>query len=129
MQSARVLVVLIREFAARMQTSQDQLDTRDFFLRVLVNGHAAAIVVDLDRAILVDRDFNLLAVTCKCFVDGVIDDLMRQVIRPGRVGIHTRPTPDRFESTEDFDVRSIVSLSHSILSPEYGLLEKCPAAF
>ncbi len=114
-QAARVLVVLVREFAARVQAREDQFDARNLFLRVLVDGHAAAVVVDLERAVLVDRDLDLLAVTGERLVDGVVDDLMSQVIRPRGVGVHARPAPDRFKTAEDLDVRSIVTFTHSIL--------------
>ena len=115
MQSARELVVLVGEFAARMQAREDQLDTGDLFLGMFVDGHAAAIVTDLERPVPEDRDLDLLAVAGKRLVDRVVDDLVRQVIRARSVGVHARPTPDRFEPAEDLDVRSIVSLSHSIL--------------
>jgi hypothetical protein len=53
-------------------------------------------------------------VTRKRFVNGVIDDFVRQVIRPRSIGVHARTAPDRFESTEDFNVRSVVSCSHRL---------------
>jgi hypothetical protein len=114
-QATRVLVVLVGEFAARVQAREDQLDARDLFLRVLVDRHAAAVVINFEGTVLVDRDVDLLAVTGQCFVDRVVDDLVRQVIWPRSVGIHARPPPDRFETAEDLDVRSIVTFTHSIL--------------
>ena len=43
-QTAGVLVVVLVELAACMQPGEDQFDARDFFLRVLVDRHAAPVV-------------------------------------------------------------------------------------
>ena len=98
-----------------MQARQDKLDAWNLFLRVLVDRHAAAVVTHLERTIFEDGYVDFLAVTRKRFVDRVVDDLMRQVVRSRGIRVHARTTPNRFESAEDFNVRSIVSLSHSIL--------------
>ncbi len=50
-------------------------------------------------------------------VDAVVDDLVGEVIRPGRVGVHARPSPDGLESAQDFDVLSGVRLAHSVVGP------------
>ena len=62
-QAAGELVVLVGEFAARMQAREDQLDAADLLLRMDVHRHAAAIVRHLQRAVLEQRDIDLLAVT------------------------------------------------------------------
>ena len=37
-------------------------------------------------------------------VDAVVDDLMSQMIRPRRIGIHPRPPPHGLEPAKDLDV-------------------------
>jgi len=76
MQTARILVVLVIEFATRMQARQDQLDAGNFFFRVFVDRHAPPVIDNFDRAILVHRDFDFLTVARKRFVNTVVDDFM-----------------------------------------------------
>ena len=47
-QAARHLVAGTAELAASMQDCEDHLDSRDFFLLVLLNRNAAAVVDDRD---------------------------------------------------------------------------------
>ena len=48
MQAARHLVAGTAELAAGMQDGENNLDSRDFFLLVLLNRNAAAVVDDRD---------------------------------------------------------------------------------
>jgi len=48
----------------------------------------------------------------KRFVNTVVDDFMGEVIGPGRIGVHTGPAPYRLQPAKDFDVRSVVAISH-----------------
>jgi len=112
-EAAGELVVLIREFAARMQAREDELDAAHLLFRMDVDRHAAAIVGDFERAVLVEHDVDALCVPGHRLVDRVVDDFVREMIRAARVGVHARPATYRFEPTQNFDVGSGVGLSHS----------------
>src|SRR5690606_6296028 len=92
-QAAGVAVVLARELAARVQLREDQLDARNFLLRVNIHGHAAPVVDDLERAVLVDVDLDALRVPGDRLVDAVVDDLVREVVRTLSVRVHAGPAP------------------------------------
>ena len=49
-QSAGMLVGLVVEFSAGVQARQDQFDAADLLLRMNVDRHAAAVVLDLARS-------------------------------------------------------------------------------
>jgi hypothetical protein len=116
-QAAGELVILVREFAARVQLGENHLDARQLFLGVLVHRHAAPVVSDLERTVLVDGYLDLLAVPCKRLVNAVVDDLVREMIGPGRVGVHARPPAHRFQPAQDFDVRGVVGFCHYVKLP------------
>ena len=112
MKPARIFVILVREFSTGMQPCQDQLNTRNLFLGMLVDRHPTPVVTDLKRTVLVQLHVDTLAMACHCLVDAVIDDLMREVIRPGRIGIHARTAPDRLQATHYLEVRGAIALAH-----------------
>ena len=117
MQTAGELVILVRELAAGMQLGEDHLDAGQFFLGVLVHRHATAIVGDFERTVLVDGYLDLLAVSRKRLVNTVVDNFVREVIRPGRVGVHARPAAYGFKPAQDFDVRGVVGFCHYVKLP------------
>ena len=97
-QAAGELVGLVGEFAAGVQAREDQLRAAHLLLRVDVDRHAAAVVRDLERAVLVERDVDLLAVAGDRLIDAVVDDFVREVIGARGVRVHARPSPDGFET-------------------------------
>ena len=53
----------------------------------------------------------VVAVACERLVDGVVDDLVDEVVEPagpGRPDVHARPLANRFEALENLDVISAV---------------------
>ncbi len=92
-QAAGEPVRLVGELAARVQPREDQLDTAHLLLRMDVDGHATAVVGDLQRAVLEEDDVDLLAVPREGLIDAVVDDLMGQVIGPRGVRVHAGPAP------------------------------------
>ena len=86
---------------------QDDLGRGALLLRVLVDRDAAAVVDDGDRLVRVDRDRDVVAVAGERLVDGVVDDLVDQVMeaaRAGRADVHARPLAHRVEAPEDRDL-------------------------
>ncbi len=110
-QTARHLVAVIVEFAARVQHRHDDFGRR-FPARVLIDGNTAAVVDDGDRVVDVDRDVDLVAEPGQRFVDGVVHHLVDEVVEAGRTrrpDVHGRPLADSFQPLENLDlVRTVV---------------------
>ena len=111
-QTAGELVVLVREFSARVQPRQDQLNTAELFLRMNVDRHAAAVVRHLQRTVLEQRDVDALGVTGLRFVDRIVDDFVSEVIGSARVRVHAGTPAYGIESAEYFNVGSGIGLGH-----------------
>jgi hypothetical protein len=73
---------------------------------VLIDGNAAAVVDDGDRAVDVDRDVDLIAEAGQRFVDRVVDDFVDEVVQPaGRSTRCTSPAAcGRLRALEDLDL-------------------------
>jgi hypothetical protein len=110
-QTARDLVAVVVELAAGVQHRQHDLGGR---LAALVTIHrdAAAVVDDRHRIVDVDRDVDLVAVSGQRLVDRVVDDLVDEVMQPGRArraDVHSGTLADRLEAFEDLDfVRAVI---------------------
>jgi hypothetical protein len=113
MQPAGLFVALVGKLSAGMQAGQDQLDAAHLLFRVDVDRHAASVVLDGHRPILVKGHGDVLAMAGERFVDAVVDDFVHEVVRAPRVGIHAGPAADGLEPLENFDVRSGVRLRHA----------------
>ena len=80
---------------------------------VLVDGDASAVVDDFDAAVCLDGDLNVVRVAGQGLVDGVVDDLVDEVMQAafaGRADVHARTLTDGFQAFEDGDVRCAVGL-------------------
>ena len=73
------------------------------FFRVDADRDAAAVVLDGDGAVGVERDVDVLAVTAERLVRGVVDDFLDDVQRVFGAGVHARPLLHGFESLQDTD--------------------------
>ena len=109
-QAAGELVVLVRELAAGVQPREDQLDAADLLLRVDVDRHAAAVVRDFQRAVLVQRHVDALGVAGQRLVDRVVDDFVREMVGAAGVRVHAGPAAYRVEPAQDFDVGGGVAI-------------------
>ena len=112
-QAARHLVGAVLELAAGVQDRQRDFSGRLAAL-VHVGRNAAAVVDDADRVVEVDRDVDFGAEAGERFVDRVVDDLVNQVMQPGRprgADVHRRTLADRFKAFEDLDAfRAVFAL-------------------
>ena len=111
-QSARDLVGVLVEFAARMQLGHDDFGGRDAFFVVDAGRNAAPVVGDGARAVGVERHGHELGVAGQRLVDRVVDDLVDHVVEAGAVvgvaDIHARPLAHRVEAAQDLDrIRAI----------------------
>jgi len=79
---------------------------------VLAYGNATAIVADGDAAILTKNDLDRAAEAGDGFVDGVVDHLVDEMMKPidsRAADVHGRPFPDRIEAFEDLNGGSVVA--------------------
>ena len=111
-QATGILVVVAGKFSARMQPGEDQFDAGNLLDRVLVHGHAAAVIGDLQRTVGKQGDVDALAVAGDGLVDTVVDDLVGEMIRPAGVGVHAGTATHRVETAQDLDVGSFVTGTH-----------------
>ena len=108
-ETARDLVALAAELAAGVELRQDDRQRRQAVGAVGsdVDRDAAAAVLHGDRVVRVDVDLDRVAVAGHGLVDGVVHDLVDEVMEPvdtGRADVHAGPQADRLEALEDGDV-------------------------
>jgi hypothetical protein len=95
------------ELAAGVERGEDRGQGRQLGLGVLVDGDAAAVVLDPDAPVAEEGDLDPAAVARHRFVDGVVHDLPDQVVEAlgsGRSDVHGGAAADRLEALEDGDV-------------------------
>ena len=107
------LVGVLVELAAGVQHRHHHLDGRLALGRVHPDRDAAAVVAHRDRVVLVDRDRDDGAVARERLVDGVVYDLVDEVVQPAHADVadvHRGPLADRLEALEDLDVgRAVIA--------------------
>ncbi len=105
------------ELPPGVERRQDDLHGRAPVLRLGDGRHGdpAAVVDDPDPPALQEGDLDLRAVAGEGLVDGVVDDLIDQVMEapaPGGPDVHPRALANRLQALEDGDVRGrVVALS------------------
>jgi len=91
-----------------VQPGHDDLDPGDLLLGVGVDRHAAPVVDHLQGRVLIEKYIDSAGEPGNGFVDRVVDDLLGQVVRPGRIGVHPRPPSHRFEAPQDLEIGGVV---------------------
>ena len=112
MQAAGVAIVFLGELRAGVQARENHFDAAHAFFGVFVDRHSAAVVGNGNRVVVVQRNDDLIAIAGNRFVGGVVDDFLREMIRPLRRRVHARAFAHRLESREDFDRGRIVGARH-----------------
>jgi len=79
-EAAGDLVRILIEFSTGVQDGHDDFCGGSAFLWMNINGNAAAVIADGDRAILMNRDGDLRTEARQGLVDGVIHDLEHHVV-------------------------------------------------
>ena len=96
-----------------MQHREDDLQGALSGLLLDVHGDAAAVVAHADHVPLLDRHFDRRAEAGQRLVDGVVDDLIDQMVQTGGGGgadIHTGPLAHRLQTFQHLDLRSVIFL-------------------
>ena len=108
MQTARDLVALAAEFPAGVQHGQhDFCRGLVLVLGMVVHRDATPVVGDAAGPVREQRHVDPVRVAGHRFVDGVVHDLVDQVVQTGQTGrtdVHTRAFSDRFEALQHRDV-------------------------
>ena len=107
MQTAGDLVGVLVELSARMELGHDDLGSRDAFALMDLGRDAAAVIVDRDRPVGVERHVDQVAIARERLVDGVVDHLIDHVVQAraviGVADIHARPLAHGIEAFQHFD--------------------------
>src|SRR5205823_5174208 len=106
--AARDLVTRPAELPARVEHREHDLGRRlRLVLRVGIDGDAPAVVDDAAPAVAQDGDVDPGGVTGHGLVDGVVDDLVHEVVQavePGGPDVHAGSLPDGLQTLENGDV-------------------------
>ena len=112
-QTARDLIPIAAEFAARMEHGEHDLNGGHAAL-MHIDGDAAPVVRNGNAVVPMDHDLNVVAVARKCLVDGVIHDLIDEMMQSAfrcRSNVHTWTFPHCLQSFEDLDLsRAVVGI-------------------
>ena len=85
MQTAGDLIAAAAEFAARVQHRKRNLQRALMHLFMHVNGYAAAVIGNGNGIVAMDCNFNMVAVSAHGLVNGVIHQLLHQMVQPVEV--------------------------------------------
>lgn len=112
MKSTRNLVRVLVELSARMKRAHNHFKGGDLLYRVRSNGYTTAIILNRTRSIRVQCYEDVLAVSCKCFVDRIVHHFLNEVVQPALAhiaDIHGGTFADSFKSFEDLDTVFVIS--------------------
>ena len=76
-----------------------------------VHGDAAAVIGDLNDIVLQDLDLDVVAVTGQRLVNGVVHDLVHQMMQTALTGgadIHTRALAHRLQTLQHLDLAGVI---------------------
>src|SRR5215218_1477045 len=113
-----LVAAAVAELAAGVQDGQHHLDRRPALLLHDGDGDAAAVVDHGDRVVGVNRDVHARRVARERLVDGVVHDLVDEVVKAahtGRADVHARALADRLETLQDGDVLGVVCPAFLVL--------------
>ena len=110
-QAAGDLVTAAAELTAGVQDRKDDLQSGASGLGLDIHGDAASVVPDRDRVAGVDRDHDVIAVAGQGLVDGIVHDLIDQMVQTGLRGgadVHAGTLANRLQTLQDLDLRAAV---------------------
>ena len=114
-QTTRHFITLVVELAPGVQHRHDDFG-RGFPARVLIDRNASPVVDHGDRVVDVNGDVDLVAEAGQRLVDGIVDNLVDEMMQAGRAGrpdVHRGPLPNGFQPLENFDLVGAVGIARS----------------
>ena len=114
-QAAGDLVAAAAEFTAGVEHRVNHFQGRPSGLRLDIHGNAAAIIGDGDGITGVDGDGNMLTVPGQRLINGVVHDLIHQMVQSGgrgRADVHTGAFPHRFQTLQNLNLLRAIFLCH-----------------
>ncbi len=130
-QTARDRVPATAELSTGVQDGEDDLDGRLALGAVHVDRDAATVVDHAHGAVAEDRHLDGVAVAGEGLVDGVVDDLLHEVVQAALTGgadVHARALADRLETFEHLDGVCPV-LVGNLLAGRFGFLGNAVGVF
>ena len=115
--------ILAAELAAGVEHGVDDGDGGNAHFGLDVHRDAAAVVADFNDVALLDGDLDVGAVSGQSLVDGVIHDLIDQMMQaPGAGGtdIHARALAHRLQTLQDLDLGAAVLVIGHGLAVGFG---------
>ena len=106
-----LVAAAVAELAAGVQDGQHDLDGRQALLLHDRDGDAAPVVDDGDGVVRMDVDGDLGAEAGQRLVDGVVDDLVDEMVQAhhaGRSDVHAGALAHRLQAFQDGDVLRVV---------------------
>jgi hypothetical protein len=107
-----LVAAAVAELAAGVQDGQHDLDGRLALLLHDRDRDAAAVVGDRDGVVRMDRHRDRVAVAGQRLVDGVVHDLVDEMVQTtdaGRADVHPGTLAHGLETLEDRDVLGVVA--------------------
>lgn len=106
-QPARNLISPAAEFAARVELGQHDFDRGDLLRMVHGGRDSPAVVRHRTGAVRVQRHDDGIAVTGKRLVDGIVDDLLHEVMQPfyvRRADVHPRALANGIQPLQNLNL-------------------------
>ena len=123
MEAARDLVGVVVELPARVEVRHDDLERLALVLLVEPDGDAAAVVLDGDGVVGVDRDPDVVRVADLGLVDRVVDELEDHVVEAREIvgvpDVHAGALADGLEALQQLDGVGGVGRAHG--APSFTL--------
>ncbi|MBA7673920.1 hypothetical protein ES703_82127 [subsurface metagenome] len=110
-QPAGHFVAVTVKFAAGVQLCEHDLQGADFGLLMRRDRYASAVIFDRATAVRVDAHAYVVTESGQCFVDGVIQHLIDQMVQASAdavADIHVRPLANRFHAPQYLYLACIV---------------------
>ena len=114
-EAAGDLIPAAAELAAGVEDGKDHLQGGPSGLGLNVHGDAAAVVGDGNGVPRIDRDGDIRAVTRQRLVNGVVHNLIDQVMQArftGGADVHARALPHGLQALQNLDLRARILVFH-----------------
>ncbi|OPX72285.1 MAG: hypothetical protein A4E38_00659 [Methanoregulaceae archaeon PtaB.Bin108] len=116
MQTPGDLVRVLVEFSSGMKDGEHHLECAFPVLLHPVDRDPPPVILNSHGTVPVDAHPDMVAVSCKCFVDRIIHNLVDEMMEPACIGtpdVHGRAFPYWLQTLQYRDMRCIVRIGQS----------------